>query len=423
MAKTETRKNILVYADWIGIKEPPTLLGILYSEIVRGKEIFSFEYSAEWLKSKFAQVIDPDLQHYSGTQYLNDTKSNFGIFLDSSPDRWGRVLMKRREAILAREERRQERTLMESDFLLGVFDENRVGGLRFKIKEDGPFLNQDRSLAAPPWTSISELQEASLKFERDEDVSSSEHLKWLNILLAPGSSLGGARPKASIKDSNGDLWIAKFPSVNDTKDVGGWEMVVHHLAVKCGLEVADAKLEKFTERYHTFLIRRFDRNKNERIHYASAMTMLGYTDERDSHAGASYLELADFLSNNGAKVNDDLEELWKRVVFSISVSNTDDHLRNHGFILTEKGWVLSPAFDINPNESGTGLNLNISESDNSLNYDLALEVAEYFRLDKSKAEKIISEIKSKVQDWKAIANKYNIPKSEQLIMEKAFRTN
>jgi serine/threonine-protein kinase HipA len=312
---------------------------------------------------------------------------------------------------------------MESDFLLGVFDENRVGGLRFKIKEDGPFLNQDRSLAAPPWTSISELQEASLKFERDEDVSNSEHLKWLNILLAPGSSLGGARPKASIKDSNGDLWIAKFPSVNDTKDVGGWEMVVHHLAVKCGLEVADAKLEKFTERYHTFLIRRFDRNKNERIHYASAMTMLGYTDERDSQAGASYLELADFLSNNGAKVNDDLEELWKRVVFSISVSNTDDHLRNHGFILTEKGWVLSPAFDINPNESGTGLNLNISESDNSLNYDLALEVAEYFRLDKSKAEKIISEIKSKVQDWKAIANKYNIPKSEQLIMEKAFRTN
>jgi serine/threonine-protein kinase HipA len=423
MAKTETRKNILVYADWIGIKEPPTLLGILYSEIVRGKEIFSFEYSDEWLKSKFAQVIDPDLQLFSGTQYLNYSKNNFGIFLDSSPDRWGRVLMKRREAILARGEGRQERTLMESDFLLGVFDENRVGGLRFKIKEDGPFLNQDRSLAAPPWTSISELQEASLKFERDEDVSNSEHLKWLNILLAPGSSLGGARPKASIKDSNGDLWIAKFPSVNDTKDVGGWEMVVHHLAVKCGLEVADAKVEKFTERYHTFLIRRFDRNKNERIHYASAMTMLGYTDERDSHAGASYLELADFLSNNGAKVNEDLEELWKRVVFSISVSNTDDHLRNHGFILTEKGWVLSPAFDINPNESGTGLNLNISESDNSLNYDLALEVAEYFRLDKSKAEKIISEIKSKVQDWKAIADKYDIPKSEQLIMEKAFRTN
>jgi serine/threonine-protein kinase HipA len=312
---------------------------------------------------------------------------------------------------------------MESDFLLGVFDENRVGGLRFKTNIDEPFLNQDRSLAAPPWTSISELQEASLMYERDQDITDSEHLKWLNILLAPGSSLGGARPKASIKDNNGDLWIAKFPSTNDTKDVGGWEMVVHHLAVKCGLNIAEAKIEKFTERYHTFLVKRFDRNKNERIHYASAMTMLGYTDDRDSHAGASYLELVDFLSKHGSRVNEDLAELWKRIVFSISVSNTDDHLRNHGFILTEKGWLLSTAFDINPNEAGVGLSLNISDSDNSLNYDLALEVAEYFRLEKDKAEKIIEDIKSKVSGWKAIADKYDIPKTEQLIMEKAFRTN
>jgi serine/threonine-protein kinase HipA len=422
MAKTKIRKEILVYADWIGIKKSPALLGILFSEIVKGREIFSFEYSEEWLQSKFAQVLDPDLSLYSGLHYLNDDKNNFGMFLDSSPDRWGRVLMKRREAILAREEGRQESTLMESDFLLGVFDENRVGGLRFKTNADGQFLNQDRSLAAPPWTSISKLQEASLKFEKDEDVSNSEHLKWLNILLAPGSSLGGARPKASIKDSNGDLWIAKFPSANDTKNVGAWEMVVHYLAAKCGLDIAEAKVEKFTERYHTFLVKRFDRKKNERIHYTSAMTMLGYTDERDSHAGVSYLELADFLSTNGARVNEDLEEMWKRIVFSISVSNTDDHLRNHGFILTEKGWLLSPAFDINPNEMGTGLNLNISDSDNSLEYDLALEVAEYFRVKKDKAEKIITDIKSTVSVWRQIANKFDIPKSELLIMEKAFRT-
>jgi serine/threonine-protein kinase HipA len=205
MAKTDTRKEILVYADWIGIKEP-RLFGRLYSKIVRGKEIFSFEYSEEWLQSKFAQVIDPDLEHYSGPHYLNDNKNNFGIFLDSSPDRWGRALMKRREAILAREERRQEKTLMESDFLLGVFDENRVGGLRFKVSEDGQFLNQDRSLAAPPWASITELQEASLRYEKDEDIIDSEHQKWLNILMAPGSSLGGARPKASVMDNNGNLW-------------------------------------------------------------------------------------------------------------------------------------------------------------------------------------------------------------------------
>ncbi len=421
MAKTETRKEILVYADWKGLKENPTLLGKLYSTIVRGNEIFSFEYSEGWLRSKFAQVIDPDLGLFSGPHYLNDNKNNFGIFLDSSPDRWGRVLMKRREAILAKEEKRQEKTLMESDFLLGVFDENRVGGLRFKVSEDGQFLNQDRSLAAPPWTSITELQEASLRYEKDDDIVDSEHQEWLNILMAPGSSLGGARPKASVMDNNGDLWIAKFPSINDTKDVGGWEMVVHTLAARCGLNVAEAKVEKFANRYHTFLVKRFDREKNDRIHYASAMTMLGYTDNRDSHAGASYLELVEFLSKSGARVNEDLEELWKRIVFSISVSNTDDHLRNHGFILTEKGWTLSPAYDINPNEMGTGLSLNISENDNSLEYDLALEVAEYFRLKKDKAEEIINDIKSKVSEWKTVADKYGISKTEQTTMEKAFR--
>ncbi len=218
-----------------------------------------------------------------------------------------------------------------------------------------------------------------------------------------------------------NLWIAKFPSANDTKDIGGWEIVVHNLAKQCGINVAEAKVEKFASNYHTSLIKRFDRIGNERIHFASAMTMLGYTDNRDSHAGASYLELVEFLNQHGAKVNEDLEELWKRIVFSIAVSNTDDHLRNHGFILTESGWIISPAFDINPNETGTGLSLNISETDNSLNFDLALEVSEYFRLDKNKAEKIIKDIKHTVSHWKNVADRYNIPKAEQRTMEKAFR--
>ena len=422
MAKTDTRKEIFVYADWMGIKEPPALLGILHSENVRGKEIFSFEYSDEWLKSKFAQVIDPDLALYSGPHYLDDKKENFGIFLDSSPDRWGRVLMRRREAILARSANRQAKTLMESDYLLGVYDENRVGGLRFKEGESGPFLNRDKSLATPPWTSINELQAISLKLEKDEDVIDDDHIKWLNMLMAPGSSLGGARPKASIKDTAGNLWIAKFPSVKDEKDIGGWEMVVHTLAVKCGLNIAEANVERFANQYHTFLVKRFDRIKSQRIHFASAMTMLGYTDNRDEHAGVSYLELVDFLSKHGARVNEDLEELWKRIVFSIAVSNTDDHLRNHGLILTERGWILSPAYDINPNEQGTGLSLNISDNDNSLEYDLALEVAEYFRVDKDKAQKTVEDIKKKIGDWKTIAGKYNISKTEQLMMEKAFRT-
>jgi len=420
MPKKETRKEILVYADWIGLNETPILFGKLYSEVVRGTEMFSFEYSDKWLKSKFAQVIDPDLKLYSGLQYLDENKNNFGIFLDSSPDRWGRVLMKRRESIISRNEKRQVKTLMESDFLLGVYDENRQGGFRFKLEEIGEFLNQDESLAAPPITSLTELQEISLRIEEDKDIYNKEHLKWLNILMAPGSSLGGARPKASILDK-GELWIAKFPSADDTKDVGGWEIVVHDLAKKCSINVAEARVKKLANKYHTFLVKRFDRNKSHRIHFSSAMTLLGYRDNKDSHAGASYLELADFICNNGARINSDLEELWKRIVFSISVSNTDDHLRNHGFLLTERGWILSPAYDINPNETGMELSLNISENDNSLDYELALDIAEYFRLKKEKASLIITEIKSNVSRWKEVANKYKISKTEQLMMEKAFR--
>lgn len=418
MAKNTNRREILVYANWIGIKEP-MLMGKLYYEIVRNKEIFSFEYSDKWLTSKYAQIIDPDLQLYSGAQYLDDKKDNFGIFLDSSPDRWGRLLMRRREAVYARLEKRPEKTLFESDYLLGVFDEHRTGGLRFKENNDGPFLNNDKRYASPPWTSLNELEQASLKIENDEITDDPEYLKWLNMLMAPGSSLGGARPKASVLDKEGNLWIAKFPSMNDGKDVGGWEMVVHKLAIESELNVADSMIKRFSNKHHTFLTKRFDRTRNgERFHFASAMTMLGYTDFQE---GASYLELAEFLTTNGANVNNDLEELWKRIAFSICVTNTDDHLRNHGFILTERGWTLSPAYDINPVENGMGLKLNISENDNSLDFDLAMEVIEYFRLDKKKASKIIKHIKSVVSSWRDKAINYNIPKGEQESMAKAFR--
>ncbi len=421
MGKQNQRKEILVFADWLDIKEP-MLMGMLYSEIVRNKEIFSFQYTDKWLNSKYAQIIDPDLQLYKGTQYLKDQKSNFGIFLDSSPDRWGRVLMQRREAALARVESRDVEILFESDYLLGVFDEYRMGGLRFKEIIDGPFLNDNREFAAPPWTSLNKLEQASLKIERDDIIDDPEYLKWLNMLIAPGSSLGGARPKASVFDKSNNLWIAKFPSLSDEKDTGAWEMVVHNLAVKSGLNVADAMIKKFSSKYHTFLTKRFDRiNRKKRIHFASAMTMLGYTDGTDFHDGASYLELAEFLVTNGANVNRDLEELWKRIVFSICITNTDDHLRNHGFILTDKGWILSPAYDINPVENGAGLKLNISETDNSLDFDLALQVIEYFRLDEKKALNIIKQIKSVVSNWRSVANRYNISKTEQELMAKAFR--
>lgn len=422
MTKPELKREIIVFADWEGL-EGPIPMGALHAERIRGKEVFSFEYENDWLKSEHAQLIDPDLQLYSGIQYLTDSeKQNFGIFLDSSPDRWGRILMRRREAALARQENRAEQALIETDYLLGVFDEHRMGGLRFKLVADGPFLNDNRELASPPWTSIQELEQISLRLEDDDVVDDPEYMRWLSMLVAPGSSLGGARPKASIVDNNNQLWIAKFPSKHDETDIGGWEMVVHELAVNAGINMAEGQAKRFSGRHHTFLTKRFDRiSENKRIHFASAMTMLGYIDVQDYTNGISYLEMVEFLTNRGARVNEDLEELWRRIVFSICIANTDDHLRNHGFILTKEGWILSPAYDINPVETGTGLKLNISENDNSLELDLALEVYEYFRLSEERANAIIEEVKTSVQNWKRVAEKYGISRAEQELKSRAFQ--
>jgi len=413
------RKEILVYADWTELNGP-VLMGALIATPSRGKEIFSFGYSGEWLKSGFTFMIDPDLQLYSGRYFPRDEKQNFGVFLDSCPDRWGRVLMERREAALARKEKRPAKNLLESDFLLGVFDGHRMGAIRYKLSEEGDFLNDDKKMAAPPWTSLRELEHASKKFEED-NVNDEEYLKWISLLIAPGSSLGGSRPKASVSDPKNDLWIAKFPSIKDKKNMGAWEMVVNKLAVKAGLDVAEGDARQFNSDYHTFLTKRFDRNeKGERIHFASAMTMLGYIDGAGHDAGVSYLELAEFLMKNGSDVNADLEELWRRIVFNICVKNTDDHLRNHGFLLTERGWKLSPAYDINPNEFGTGLSLNISEKENTLDLELALSVAEYFRVDEAKARQIINRIKDSVSQWRNVAKEIGLSRQEQDRMIKAF---
>ncbi len=310
-------KDILVYANWQGLNEP-VLMGTLSSERIRGKEIFSFSYNRNWLESGYAQYIDPGLQLYTGPQYLADDKSNFGVFLDSCPDRWGRLLMRRKEAAAARKEKRKENTLFETDYLLGVYDGHRMGGIRFKEDESGNFLNDNAVTASPPWTSLKELQYASLKLESREAINDPEYLNWLNMLVAPGSSLGGARPKASVVDGSQQLWIAKFPSNQDDHDVGGWEMVVNELAAMSGLTVAEGTIKKFSNKYHTFLTRRFDRKeKAKRIHFASAMTLLGLNDGNDHSVGISYLHIAEFIMKNGAWTDQDLEELCRRIVFNI----------------------------------------------------------------------------------------------------------
>lgn len=412
-------KQIWIYADWIEL-DGITLMGILTAEQVRGKEIFSFSYSKEWLKKGPALILDPGLGLYAGPQYNSDDKPNFGLFLDSSPDRWGRVLMERRETLMARKENLKRRTLMESDYLLGVFDRYRMGGLRFKSAADGPFLDNNNVMTAPSMTDLRTLEEASLQLENENVADNPRFAEWLSLMIAPGSSLGGARPKASVTDPGGQLWIAKFPSRNDDRDIGGWEIVVNELAVQSGLTVAESRALRLTRGYHTFLTKRFDRRGEDRIHFASALTLLGYNDGADAIAGVSYLHIAEFIMRHGAIPDTDLEELWRRIVFNICVSNSDDHLRNHGFLLTSKGWVLSPAFDINPIPSAVGLSLNISEQSNAPDLDLAREVAEKFRVSKEKREAIIEKVSKAVSHWYKVAARIGISRSEMQRMESVF---
>ena len=413
-------KEIFVFADWQEIGQS-TLMGMLRAESIKGEEIFSFDYDEQWLKGKQVQYLDPDLKWFSGPQFLANEKVNFGLFLDSSPDRWGRMLIKRREELNARKEKRKSGYLQESDFLLGVHDYNRMGALRFKLNMEEPYLDNSSELEAPPMTSIRELEQASLKMEGDNFFDEKDAKKWLLLLMAPGSSLGGARPKASVKDKDSNLWIAKFPSKQDEKDSGLWEFLLYNLASESGLEMAPSIAKKYSQKQHTFLTKRFDRIENKRIHFASAMTLLGYKDGQNHKDGGSYLELVEFIEAYGSNPDEDIKKLWKRIVFSVAVSNTDDHLRNHGFLLNENGWKLSPAYDLNPNENGIGLSLNISENDNSLNYDLCIEVAEYFRWKKDAAMQWILNQKKIISNWQTIAKDIKIKRNEIVLMEKAFR--
>ena len=407
-------RTIYTYECWSSAQ--PSFMGTLYADQLRGKESCSFEYDDQWLKTHPGQYfLDPDLQLYRGRQYAPMDKNLFGVFSDSCPDRWGRLLMRRREAILAAREGRKPKQLSETDYLLGVHDEARMGALRFSLQKGGPFLSCDSDMAAPPWVTLRDLEAASLAFEQDEDALND---RWLRQLLAPGSSLGGARPKATVRASDGSLWIAKFPSRQDERNTGAWEQVTHELAKNCGLRVPASKLERYSDAGSTYLVKRFDRAGARRIHFSSAMSLLGQTD---GASGCSYLDLADFITKAGASPREDLAELWKRIVFSMAVSNTDDHLRNHGFLLTEKGWRLSPMYDVNPVPYGEMLSMNVSLDDSRIDLRLAFEVASFFGLTRKEAEgeaqKILAIIK---MQWRDISTACGLSRAAQKEMASAF---
>lgn len=410
------QKTIFVYDDFS--TGQPVLMGSLYVNVIKGGESYSFEYDKGWLKKTgLTLTLDPELMPYSGRQYPTG-KNIFGLFADASPDRWGRVLMNKRERILAEKDGRKPSKLYDSDYLLGVYDETRMGGIRFKVNTEGTFLSDDKETAAPPWATLRTLEEASRNFENDETGLTE---KWLNQLIKPGSSLGGARPKATVVDTKDQLWIAKFPSKNDENDTGAWEIVAHDLAALCGLNVPEAKLEKFSPIGSTFLIKRFDRLGSKRVHFASAMTLLGKKDGASADDGSSYLDIAAFIKSYGAQPKKDLIELWKRIVFNMAVTNTDDHLRNHAFILTDKGWILSPLYDVNPVPYGDELSLNVDEDDNSISIDLAVQTAVKFGISKSDAEAVAEDILQIVRDnWERTAARYALTRRQIKEMRPAF---
>ena len=382
------------------------------------KGSISFAYQKDWLQGRDNFSLDPELDMYAGEFYPRD--SNFGVFMDSCPDRWGQVLMKRRETLEAKEAGRAPRKLEAWDFLLGIQDCTRMGALRYSRPDEELFLAAE-ALAAPPVSKISELQVIAYELTRKKQASPEKIKEWLKVLVAPGASLGGARPKANIEDETGHLWIAKFPSANDEHDVALWEKLLHDMAADCGINVPDSKVLQIGSGYHTFMVKRFDRNRTDRYFYVSAMTMLNRTDTED----ASYLELANFMSTMGDpdKIRDDLKELFTRVAFNVATANRDDHLRNHGFIRKPSGWMLSPAFDMNPSFKKEEHVLAIDTDQHDADIQTVIDTAPLYRLSEGEAHEIADNILETIAGWRPRARRlglsnYDCTEAEHLFLAK-----
>ena len=404
-------KRLYVYADFDWLKEVE-LIGELGYESLRGTDSYSFTFNNEWLKKHGELFLSDDLNNYPGQQYSLPEKDIFGCFSDALPDRWGRTLLLRREQIVAAEEKRPVRRLSSFDFLTGIDDFSRMGGFRFKEIPDGEFINVSESLKIPSLTDIRGLIAASAEIEKSEEKNILPDRKWIAQLVHPGTSLGGARPKANVIDTDKTLYVAKFPSRKDDYDVEIWEHFSHQLAIKSGISAAKTGVMANGGEYHTLLSQRFDRTQEgRRIHFASAMILLGLSDGDNASSGHGYLDIVDFIIQNCTDVEKNLQELYRRVAFNICIGNSDDHFRNHGFLLTAKGWVLSPAYDMNPtlNEYQSLL---ISSTSNKADLSILLDACEEYMLNRNTAEKIVSEVVEAVKGWRDLAVRSGLSKRE-----------
>lgn len=409
---------MFIYADFDWM-DSPEQIGELNFDSVRGNETYGFSFSKEWL-SKYGDIfLSEDLHNFTGIQYTKPGKDIFSCFSDALPDRWGRTLLNRREQISAKEEKRPVKHLSSFDYLIGIDDFSRMGGFRFAENPDGNFINSDPVLKVPPLSNVRQLMQAAHEIEASEEKHQLPDKKWINQLINPGTSLGGARPKASIIDEDGSLTIAKFPSQKDLYDMAKWEHFAHVMAKKAGINVAETRNIPGIE-YHILLSKRFDRTpKGRRIHFASSLTLLGLTDGDNASTGYGYPDIIDFIIQHGSNVEKNLEELYRRVAFNIIIGNSDDHFRNHGFLLTRKGWELSPAYDLNPTLSETQ-SLLISHNTNESNLKILEQSADEYFLSKDKAIKIINEVKGAMQSWQSEARRIGLPQRDIIMFAPRF---
>ena len=412
-------RKIYVYADFDWLKTA-VLVGELGYESLRGTDSYSFCYDHNWLRQYSDLYLSADINNYTGLQFTQPDRDIFGCFGDALPDRWGRLLLNRREQIRAQEEKRPVRKLSSYDYLLGIDDYSRMGGFRFKDSPDGEFINCDATLRIPPLTDIQVLVAASMEVEKSEERNLLPDKKWLLQLVHPGTSLGGARPKAGVLNEEGELCVAKFPSRNDEYDIGLWEHLSHLLAKEAGVEAAETRAITAGEKYHTLLSKRFDRTTDgRRRHFASAMTLLGLTDGCNAQTGNGYLDIVDFILQHCCNVEANLRQLYRRVAFSIAIGNSDDHFRNHGFLLTPKGWTLAPAYDLNPTFNDHQ-SLLINATTNRSDLQLLLASSEEYMISKEEATRIIEEVKDGVSQWRSMATRLGIAKREMDLFAQVF---
>jgi len=390
------------------------LVGTLWARSLRGKQSASFKYHDDWLNNPMRFALEPALALGKGPYHTAAGRLIFGAIGDSAPDRWGRILIQREEARKAKEENRNPRTLIELDYLLAVSDVARQGALRFSYKQGGAFLAPNEAIKIPPLVSLPKLLNSALHVSADRETD--EDLK---LLVAPGSSLGGARPKASVLDKDGSLLVAKFPQHGEKSPIPLWEGVALKLASAAGIPTPEWRIKQIGE-LPILILRRFDRDEKQRVPFLSAMSMLGAAD----HESHSYLEIADALRQHGARSVDDCAQLWRRIVFNILVSNTDDHLRNHGLLYERgRGWKLAPAYDLNPTPTEVKeriLCLAIDEEDNRASLEIAFGVAEHFGLKPVQARAIAAEVGKAVTSWRREAESIGISPAEIGRMQSAF---